>query len=94
MLHPVINGAYTELFAGLSDQVTLDQTGAWSKSTRSIHVSTVRLVADAQQIVGPWGRFFTIRTDISIAGKPKSEGGKGVAEKFWDWSTEQVQQYL
>jgi len=32
MLHPVINGAYTELFAGLSDEVTLDQTGAWSKS--------------------------------------------------------------
>ncbi|KAK0621012.1 short chain dehydrogenase reductase [Immersiella caudata] len=73
MLHPVINGAYTELFAGLSDEVTPDKTGAW---------------------IGPWGRFFTIRKDVDIAGKPKSEGGTGVAEKFWVWSMEQVEQYL
>ena len=31
MLHPTINGAYTELFAGLSDKVAMDRTGAWSK---------------------------------------------------------------
>jgi retinol dehydrogenase 12 len=31
MLYPTINGAYTELFAGLSDEVTMDRTGAWSK---------------------------------------------------------------
>jgi NAD(P)-dependent dehydrogenase (short-subunit alcohol dehydrogenase family) len=28
-LHPAINGAYTELFAGLSPEVTLERSGAW-----------------------------------------------------------------
>jgi NAD(P)-dependent dehydrogenase (short-subunit alcohol dehydrogenase family) len=31
LMYPPINGAYTELFAGLSPQVTLKNTGAWSK---------------------------------------------------------------
>ncbi|KAI4157095.1 MAG: hypothetical protein LQ342_008526 [Letrouitia transgressa] len=29
MLHPPINGAYTELFAGLSPDVTVERSGAW-----------------------------------------------------------------
>ncbi|KAJ8132787.1 hypothetical protein O1611_g838 [Lasiodiplodia mahajangana] len=29
VLHPVVNGAYTELFAGLSPDVTMEKTGAW-----------------------------------------------------------------
>ncbi|KAI0977226.1 hypothetical protein F4678DRAFT_412208 [Xylaria arbuscula] len=29
ILHPSINGAYTELFAGLSPDVTLDKSGGW-----------------------------------------------------------------
>ncbi|KAI0433045.1 hypothetical protein F5Y09DRAFT_300131 [Xylaria sp. FL1042] len=29
ILHPSINGAYTELFAGLSPEVTMERTGAW-----------------------------------------------------------------
>lgn len=29
VLHPVILGAYTELFAGLSDDVTMEKTGGW-----------------------------------------------------------------
>ncbi|KAI1297500.1 hypothetical protein F5Y03DRAFT_369390 [Xylaria venustula] len=29
ILHPSINGAYTELFAGLSPDVTLEKSGAW-----------------------------------------------------------------
>ncbi|KAI1346209.1 hypothetical protein F5Y01DRAFT_320012 [Xylaria sp. FL0043] len=29
ILHPSINGAYTELFAGLSPEVTMEKTGAW-----------------------------------------------------------------
>jgi retinol dehydrogenase 12 len=32
MLYPVINGAYTELFAGLSPQVTIEKSGSWSTS--------------------------------------------------------------
>ncbi|KAI1818756.1 short-chain dehydrogenase [Poronia punctata] len=27
--YPTVNGAYTELFAGVSDQVNLDKTGSW-----------------------------------------------------------------
>ncbi len=30
-LHTPIHGAYTELFAGLSPDVTPDNNGAWSK---------------------------------------------------------------
>lgn len=45
-------------------------------------------------VVGPFGRFFNIRKDIAVNAKPVSEGGKGIAEKFWDWSMEQVEQYL
>jgi retinol dehydrogenase-12 len=29
VLHDPINGAYTELFAGLSEEVTLEKTGSW-----------------------------------------------------------------
>ncbi|KAK0740187.1 short chain dehydrogenase reductase [Schizothecium vesticola] len=72
MLHPTINGAYTQLFAGLSDEVSMDRTGTW---------------------IGPWGRFFDIRKDIRVAAVPESEGGKGVAAKFWDWSMQQVGKY-
>jgi hypothetical protein len=32
MLYPPVNGAYTELFAGFSPEVTLENTDAWSKS--------------------------------------------------------------
>lgn len=37
----------------------------------------------------PFGRITTLRTDIAEAGQ---EGGK--AQKFWDWSEEQVAKYL
>jgi hypothetical protein len=29
LVYPPINGAYTELFAGLSPDVTLEKSGAW-----------------------------------------------------------------
>jgi retinol dehydrogenase-12 len=41
----------------------------------------------------PWGRFQPIRKDIFEASKPTSEGGTGLAEKFWEWSEEQTKQY-
>ncbi|ERT01874.1 hypothetical protein HMPREF1624_00168 [Sporothrix schenckii ATCC 58251] len=73
MLHPPVYGAYTELFAGLSPDVTLDKSGAW---------------------IGPWGRFFGMRSDIASYGKPKSEcGGKGGAEAFWTWTTGHVKEF-
>lgn len=36
MLWPVVYGAYTELFAGLSPKVTIEKTGAWSKFSLAI----------------------------------------------------------
>ncbi|KAI1442349.1 short-chain dehydrogenase [Annulohypoxylon stygium] len=71
-VYPVINGAYTELFAGLSSEVTLERSGDW---------------------VVPWGRFADIRKDILQGSKPLSEGGTGIAQKFWDWNEEQVKPY-
>ncbi|KAI0881984.1 short-chain dehydrogenase [Annulohypoxylon maeteangense] len=72
-VYPVINGAYTELFAGLSNEVTLDRSGDW---------------------IVPWGRFADIRKDILQGSKPQSEGGTGIAQKFWDWNEEQVKAYV
>ena len=40
--------------------------------------------------VGPFGRFFNIRKDLARGSKPISEGGSGVAQKFWEWSEKRV----
>lgn len=45
-------------------------------------------------LVIPWGRFGTLRKDIELAGKAKSEGGTGRGEEFFAWSQKQVQIYL
>ena len=45
-------------------------------------------------LVIPWGRFGTLRKDIELAGKAKSEGGTGRGEEFFAWSEKQVQSYL
>ncbi|KAM0811308.1 hypothetical protein AB5N19_11664 [Seiridium cardinale] len=70
--YPPIYGAYTELFAGISEQVSLEKTGSW---------------------IVPWGRFSEMRDDVALGSKPESEGGLGVAQKFWQWSEEQVKSY-
>lgn len=73
MLHPPVYGAYTELFAGLSPDVTLAKSGSW---------------------IGPWGRFFNIRRDIARNGTPKAEGGLGGGEQFWNWTEDQVKEFV
>ena len=90
LLQTPIHGAYTELFAGLSPEITLDKTGAWSKSKIQFPLR----FADLAFSVIPWGRFGTLRKDIEAAGKVKSEGGTGRGEEFWKWSEEQVRPYL
>ncbi len=46
-------------------------------------------------LVLPWGRFGPeIRKDLMLAQKPEKEGGTGTAEKFWDWSDEQMKPYM
>ncbi|KAH7017132.1 hypothetical protein EDB80DRAFT_278016 [Ilyonectria destructans] len=71
--YPPINGAYTELFAAFSPELTIEKTGTW---------------------VVPWGRFSPIRSDILAGSLPESEGGSGMAEKFWAWSEDQVKPYI
>jgi retinol dehydrogenase 12 len=31
---------------------------------------------------------------MDMGAKPKSEGGLGVAQEFWDWTEEQIKPYL
>ncbi|CAJ2506324.1 Uu.00g004540.m01.CDS01 [Anthostomella pinea] len=70
--YPAIYGAYTELFAGVSDEVTMEKSGDW---------------------IAPWGRFTDIRKDLLEGSKPETEGGTGIAQKFWNWSEEQTKPY-
>ncbi len=53
MLHPPVYGAYTELFAGLSPEVTLAKSGSWSRSLFSIDVFPwSKTPADEQSVPG------------------------------------------
>lgn len=45
-------------------------------------------------LVVPFGRFLPIREDLERGSKPESEGGTGIARKFWEWTEEQVKAYL
>jgi retinol dehydrogenase 12 len=90
---PSIYGAYTELFAGLSPEVTLERSGDWSMQALFLQPSIQERHADPSQVV-PWGRFLPIRKDLLQGSKPESEGGTGVAQKFWEWSEAQVKPYL
>jgi hypothetical protein len=42
----------------------------------------------------PWGRFGPVRKDLKEAAIPLSEGGTGIAKKFWEWNEEQVKPYV
>jgi retinol dehydrogenase 12 len=44
--------------------------------------------------VVPWGRFMKIRADLVEASKALTEGGTGVARRFWEWNEEQTKAYL
>jgi retinol dehydrogenase-12 len=63
-LYPAKNGAYTELYAACSPDITESDGGAF---------------------IAPWGRKFEPRKDIVKGLKEKSEGGTGVAKRFWEW---------
>ena len=45
-------------------------------------------------LVIPWGRFGPLRKDLLDAQKTEAEGGTGQAARFWEWSEEQVRQYV
>ena len=87
LLHHPIQGAYTELFAGLAPNV---QTGSWGEFIPN-SIDAGPLLTGT---VAPWGRSVPLRKDLATADKSEAEGGSGSAAKFWDWTEEQVKLYL
>ncbi|KAI2485420.1 FabG Dehydrogenase [Pyrenophora tritici-repentis] len=57
-------------------------------------LSPTLTLADSGKWIVPWGRIYPIRSDLSDATKTEAEGGNGHAKAFWDWSEEQVKEYL
>lgn len=90
LLQEPIFGAYSELFAGLSTDITMKNNGSFGR--RSDH--TLSWVGTDDIVVEPWGRLCLARKDIELGSKTKEEGGTGIAQQFWDWSEKQVAQYL
>jgi len=45
-------------------------------------------------LVQPWGRIVPIRVDLQRGAMSETEGGTGIAEKFWAWNEEQIKPYL
>jgi hypothetical protein len=76
-----INGAYTELFAGLDPSITEANNGGWGKlESRSIKLTWLTLL-----LVSPFGKVEAIRKDFK---------GEEIGKKYWDWSMEQVAKYM
>jgi hypothetical protein len=89
--YPPPMGAYTELYAGLSPEVTLEKSGQWSKCScnqRFDHMFWLTLS------VVPFGRFYPLREDLNNAVKLESEGGTGGCYHFFEWCEKQVKEYL
>lgn len=78
IIHTAIYGAYTELYAGLSQDITEERNGGW-RMFGSLKVIVVNL-----RLVQPWGRFEPIRSQLA-----DEETGK----KYWEWTEEQVKDY-
>ncbi|UKZ78269.1 hypothetical protein TrVFT333_006005 [Trichoderma virens FT-333] len=73
LLYPPIYGAYTNLFAAFSPEVTLEKTGTF---------------------VAPWGQFWVLSKEMIAGSISKSEGGTGIASRFWDWTEAQIKPYM
>ena len=98
IVHEPIYGAYTEIFAGFSPEITASQNGAASKrerESRNLHLESVDRLTMPFNLVAPWGRInHHLRKDLVLAQRTEEEGGTGVAEKFWEWTDEQVKPYV
>lgn len=93
VLYPPKFGAYTELFCGLSPAITAAESGKWGELFPSPHRCGGLLRANQDNAVVPWGRFYPMRKDLQDATKTEAEGGNGHAEKFWEWSEEQIREF-
>lgn len=95
--YPPVLGACTELFAGLSPQVTMEKSGSWGECFFSITASSMTYPLMNKALISPvvpFGRFYPLRQDLPKATKMEAEGGTGGAYKFWEWTEDQVRQYL
>jgi retinol dehydrogenase-12 len=82
VLYPAVNGAYTELFAGLVEDV-----GAMLLAGNDVSTNSVTWVI-------PFGRIGTVsRKDMVTGTRTREEGGSGVAKDFWEWTEKQIEQY-
>lgn len=50
--------------------------------------------SDVVAPVLPWGRIGKIRSDLELGTLPESEGGTGMAERWFDWCLDQVRPFL
>jgi hypothetical protein len=92
MGHPPIDGAYTELYAGLSSDITIEKTGSLGEYRSSQPVSLQQLANP--RLVIPFGRIAEIRNDFQEATRSEEESGNGTAAKFWNWTEDQIKQYV
>lgn len=90
VLKDPIYGAYTELFAGFSPKVQMKDGGRFSKSLNLSFTAELILIYIPVQ---PFGKIGHTRKDIEVSRKPKSEGGNGLAEEFYDWNEKQVEPF-
>jgi NAD(P)-dependent dehydrogenase (short-subunit alcohol dehydrogenase family) len=95
--YPPLLGAYTELWAAFSEEVTLERSGEWGECLLllvSDDLLRLRREADDVLAVAPFGRFYPLRGDLHKAMRLESDGGTGGTAKFWEWAEGQIQPYL
>jgi hypothetical protein len=82
--HDPVNGAYTQLFAGLHPSITMANSGGWGECT------LIKFRQDAKAnmlaiIVSPFGKTEDLRKDLADASQSK---------KYWEWSEAQVGPFM
>lgn len=92
--YPPVNGACTHLYAGLSPDITTENTASWGECGHySAGLSQFPGFLLTVWTVVPFGRIFPIRKDLVDATKSVKDGGNGTAQKFWEWAEGHVRPY-
>lgn len=89
LLHPPRMGAYTNLFAALSPEVTLEKSGSYGEYS-GFHPRRENHAVTNGESVAPWGTLWQVSKDMLEAARPVSRGGSGVAQRFWEWTDAQM----
>ena len=79
LLYEARYGAYTELVAGLSKDIQMENTGGFRKSS-----FLPMLIVTNDALVQPWGRNARTRSDLE---DPELQ------RKYWEYCEEQVKDY-